>query len=133
LLLSAYPKKENLGLETIDFQMNLLMNQPIASQAKYLVDSEKQWVKYKATLKQLMDAYTKADVVQIQKLLAENEDSDMMNPEAFITSRNNNWLAKMPEIMQKKSCVFALGAAHLWGEKGLVTQLREMGYSVKSL
>jgi len=133
LLLYAYPKKENLGLETIDFQMNLLMNQPIASQAKYLVDSEKQWVKYKATLKQLMDAYTKADVVQIQKLLAENEDSDMMNPEAFITSRNNNWLAKMPEIMQKKSCVFAVGAAHLWGEKGLVTQLRKMGYSVKSL
>jgi len=133
LLLTAFPKKENLGLETIDFQMNLLMNQPIASQSKYLVDSEKQWVNYKLTLKQLMDAYSMADVVQIKKLLAENEESDMLNPEVFITARNNNWLAKMPEIIQKKSCVFAVGAAHLWGEKGLVGQLRKMGYSVKML
>ncbi|NSL90183.1 TraB/GumN family protein [Chitinophaga solisilvae] len=51
----------------------------------------------------------------------------------ILNLRNNNWIAKMPAMMQKESNFFAVGAAHLGGEKGLIAQLRAKGYQVKPI
>lgn len=59
-----------------------------------------------------------------------------MTPEAIkwmLTIRNNNWVKKMPDIMNEKSTFFAVGAAHLVGEGGVIQLLRKQGYTVQAI
>ena len=51
----------------------------------------------------------------------------------LIYSRNANWLKAMPQIMSEKSTFFAVGAAHLAGEKGVLAGLRKAGYTVEGV
>jgi uncharacterized protein YbaP (TraB family) len=39
----------------------------------------------------------------------------------------------MPEMMQKESVFFAVGAAHLAGELGVINLLKKAGYTVKPI
>lgn len=48
----------------------------------------------------------------------------------IVDERNKNWLKQIPGLIEKKSSLIAVGAAHLPGEKGIINQLRELGYTV---
>jgi uncharacterized protein YbaP (TraB family) len=50
---------------------------------------------------------------------------------AILDGRNINWVKIMPELMKKESTFFAVGAAHLGGEEGIINLLRRAGYQVK--
>ena len=39
----------------------------------------------------------------------------------------------MPGIMKDKSTLFAVGAAHLVGEKGVIELLKKAGYTVEGI
>ena len=47
--------------------------------------------------------------------------------------RNENWMVKMPDMMKDKSTFFAVGAAYLLGEQGMINLLRKKGYVVKPI
>lgn len=51
----------------------------------------------------------------------------------LVYNRNTDWVKKMPEIMKKKSTLFAVGAGHLPGEKGVLELLKKAGYKVESV
>ncbi|MNX99368.1 TraB family protein [compost metagenome] len=51
----------------------------------------------------------------------------------MLDNRNNNWVKNMPELMKKESVFFAVGAAHLGGEEGVINLLKKAGYSVKPI
>ena len=44
--------------------------------------------------------------------------------------RNKKWVEKMPSMMKERSNLFAVGAAHLTNEYGIIHLLREKGYTV---
>lgn len=50
---------------------------------------------------------------------------------AILDGRNMNWVKIMPELMKKESTFFAVGAAHLGGEEGIINLLIRAGYQVK--
>jgi len=50
---------------------------------------------------------------------------------AILDGRNMNWVKIMPDLMKKESTFFAVGAAHLGGEEGIINLLRRAGYQVK--
>lgn len=56
-------------------------------------------------------------------------------PEVYktlITTRNNNWMRKIPTFIEDRHKEFVLvGAMHLSGESGLINQLKEQGFSVE--
>ena len=53
--------------------------------------------------------------------------------DALIYNRNADWVTKMPALMAKKPTLFAVGAAHLPGEKGVLNLLRQAGYKVEAV
>lgn len=53
------------------------------------------------------------------------------NFEKLEDERNEKWIDRMAERMDQKSIFFAVGAGHLWGEKGLIHLLKEQGYMVE--
>ena len=50
-----------------------------------------------------------------------------------IDERNNYWMKEIPGLIEENSCFIAVGAGHLGGEKGIINQLRELGYTVNRI
>ncbi len=51
----------------------------------------------------------------------------------LVDVRNDNWMKKIPELIKEDPTLIAVGALHLVGENGLISQLRELGYTVKTV
>ena len=47
--------------------------------------------------------------------------------------RNTNWVKVMPEIMKEAPTFFAVGAAHLCGDKGVLRLLEKEGYKIEGV
>ena len=74
------------------------------------------------------------DNLNLEDLTAEESDgacgSSPEEEDKLIYNRNANWAKAMPKIMAADPTLFAVGAAHLCGEKGVLALLKEQGYSV---
>ena len=53
--------------------------------------------------------------------------------EKLVDKRNHNWIPKLKEIIQQKSCFIAIGAGHLGGENGLIKLLQLQGFTVEPI
>lgn len=72
----------------------------------------------------------------LRKILMHNITIDPMirskkTKAVMLDNRNRNWIKKMPDMMKKGSVFFAVGAAHLPGDTGIIYLLRKAGYTVK--
>ena len=125
-------KKIN-GLETAAFQASLFDSIPYADQAKDLmkyIDSGEQYKKVSDTLRA---AYIKQDLQQIESLTQENSSEYGHFMDLLLYDRNRRWVGMMQNLIPKKSLLFAVGAGHLPGKKGLINLLREKGYTVTAV
>ena len=124
------------GFETVDFQVDaLLKGSPMDRQIENLmcmVDNQ-EWQEEMA--EEIVNAFFSQDLKAIEAALdAKLNNSCDDTPEErdrLIYNRNANWLKMMPQIMKEKSTFFAVGAAHLVGEKGVLTGLKNAGFTVE--
>lgn len=118
------------GLETIDFQIDLLFNRPIAEQAADLLrtvegNSAKE-------MQMLCEAYMKQDLPTLQRIIeADASDSDAVR--RLIDERNRNWAATIVPLMRDESLFIVVGAGHLTGENGLLALLRKTGCTIEAM
>jgi len=127
--------KEVLGLETIQEQLAVLGKVPIEQQLEGLVEMARRPDEAGKELTDLIAAYKAQDLDLLMKLMRESKfDSDTKGFEdEILDKRNQNWIPIIEKAAHDKSTFFAFGAAHLAGEKGVVSLLRAKGYTVKPL
>lgn len=77
--------------------------------------------------------YKNEDISGIYAMTTDKEMMSASTKKTLLDSRNENWLKVMPEMMQKESVFFAVGAAHLAGELGVINLLKKTGYIVKPI
>ncbi len=122
-------KMKVLGLESIQYQMDLVNKISIKDQIKMnYIDGigTNPLEEYNALFK----AYSEQDLEKMFKLTQE-ELGDVDNfSDNFLNKRNQNWIPKIEEIAKENSSFIAVGAAHLMGDKGVINLLREKGYTV---
>nr|WP_315223549.1 TraB/GumN family protein [uncultured Flavobacterium sp.] len=125
----ALAKKQNHqigGLETVKSQFEILENAYTNDEMLTMLSEA---TPDEATV--LVDNYKKENIDLIyknttgEKLMSEKTKDKMLN------GRNRNWVTQMPELMKKQPIFFAVGAAHLAGEEGIINLLRKAGYTVK--
>lgn len=121
------------GLETLDYQMSLFNA-----------------ISYEDAVDNLLKGFEEgnddggfADMVKLYKtnnldalLEYMTSSGDMMmdkHRDAFLDNRNRNWIPKIGEMIQDKTCFIAVGAAHLPGDQGVINLLRNEGYTVTPL
>lgn len=126
------------GLETFDFQMQtLFLGKSIERQKEELLCLADHREKYEMLTDNLTKAYFKQDIDAIKKAIDEKLDNSCdatpEEEEALIYGRNDNWVKLMPEIMKQKATLFAVGAGHLPGDRGVLEQLRKAGYTVEGV
>lgn len=124
------------GLETTDFQFNLLYNgYPLKRQAQLLMCTLNNIDEEVANLKKVTDAYMKQDLSTMLSISEErkNNQCDPLPGEedAMIYNRNKTWAQKLPAIMKAAPTFIAVGALHLPGDKGLLNLLKKKGYTVE--
>lgn len=117
------------GLETMDFQMKMLYGRPIAKQAEGLMKTIADIDTEEVRAKELAQAYMNQDLDAILKAMIE-EESDPEEYEQILYSRNDNWVRQLLQEMPNESLTVVVGAGHLPGERGVLQQLKNAGYTV---
>lgn len=79
----------------------------------------------------LVANYKNEDVESLYKLTTDEKIMNLKAKKYMLDDRNTNWIKIMPEQMKKESVFFAVGAAHLGGDTGIINLLRKAGYTVK--
>jgi hypothetical protein len=113
------------GLETIQFQMNLLSEVSNEEQIKMLLLG---LTTDNSEFNKLLENYLKKDINQLVTLM--NTD---LSPEFYsdlIVKRNQKWIPIITELIQTNPTFIAVGAAHLPGKEGVLNLLQEAGYKI---
>jgi uncharacterized protein YbaP (TraB family) len=132
-------KKQNKnikGLESIKYQASIFDSIPYDKQAKELVmlidsaNANKGKPANNDSDYQLLDVYRNQDIDKMIELTSA-EESMKQYLDILLWNRNANWVQKMPTLMKENTLLFAVGAGHLGGEKGVIQLLRKAGYTVR--
>jgi len=123
-------------LETIDEQMNTLLSIEISNQAKNLITKVKEFNKQELLneMDSLIVAYIKKDIeLYLNKELEKTKKDKEEFVENFIYSRNKIMTERAVRIIDENKTFIAVGAAHLYGEKGMISLLTKEGFILTPL
>lgn len=122
--------KEVIGLESFEEQMSLIDELSYSAQAKMLVESIDEVGELEEQMDKLLTAYLSMNSEKVLELM---EDPSL--PEEFmdklLNERNKIMVERMIPQIREKTTFTAVGAAHLFGNKGIVKMLQEKGYTVE--
>ena len=122
--------KKILGLETIEIQINALFNQlSLDRQIELLNETLNEKDGLRSAIAVMNDAYLRNDLKGLHDLMygSNYKPAEM---KALLDDRNNHWMQQLPTLMKEQPLFVAVGALHLVGQTGLVSQLRKQGYTV---
>lgn len=124
--------KKAEGLETMDFQLDLLYNgSSLKRQAETLVCFINNIDENLKLAKELTAAYMAQDLKALEKISDSELCGMSQQEEAMIDNRNKKWAEMLPEIMNAAPTFVAVGVLHLPGESGLLNLLKQQGYTVE--
>ncbi len=127
--------KPSLAFESVEEQIELLFNTPIAQQAQDLLETCKEDDKFAEQSSALVEAYMTQDLSKLEAIITDPElggdDAEAMD--ALIYDRNRSWAQKLATMMPERACLVCVGAGHLPGAQGLLQLLRDRGYTVEPM
>lgn len=126
--------KETVALETAEQQADFLYcSMPVAVQLEGLLEALDNPEKQRESARSLNAAYLAEDLDKLLELSKPENPREEAFMELLLDHRNEAWMQKLPELLGEGPLFVAVGALHLAGEKGLVEQLRRMGYTVTAI
>ncbi len=116
-------------LESAQFQLDLLNQVMTVDFLKDMLDKADDGESVK-----MLTTYREGDEVALEAM---NHDTEAWGKdpektiELMLFKRNDSWIPKLETMLATKSAFVAVGAAHLLGERGVLQQLRNKGYTVE--
>jgi uncharacterized protein YbaP (TraB family) len=127
-----YDKEVN-GLETLEFQASIFDSIPYEKQAQDLVTYVDSIDKFRDITMKMVDMYRKQDINNMDSLMEQSDPGMMEYMDLLLYDRNKRWASQIPEQAFNMPTLFAVGAGHLGGEKGVISLLKKQGFTVKPL
>ncbi|MBL6815078.1 MAG: TraB/GumN family protein [Pseudomonadales bacterium] len=126
-----------LQLETLDFQLGLLFNQPMDVQTAVLQQALADLDDIEQTTSALVKAYLNGDDAALLALIREQAGEHPLT-QAFnaqlLDQRNRSMARTIEAYLQTNQSYFVLvGAAHTVGPKGIVALLKSAGFAAKRI
>jgi len=125
-------KKIN-GLETMEFQASLFDSIPYGKQAKDLMNYIDSIDIYKSTMHEATVQYLKQNIAGLDSLMQKSDPGMLEYMDLILYQRNSRWYYQIVEQIYQHSTLFAVGAGHLGGEKGVLNLLRQQGFMVRAI
>lgn len=113
------------GIEDLTDQTGLMNEMVDKSDIDILTAAEKENKKF--TVEDLIRLYREQDLDGIDQMINSSSRLDKYN---FLTKRNIKMARRMDSLSRFRSMFFAVGAAHLPGDSGVISLLRAGGFTV---
>ncbi|WP_342086557.1 TraB/GumN family protein [Dyadobacter sp. OTU695] len=131
--LAGKQKSEVIGIETLEEQMAIFDTIPYKDQAKMLLNLIDSLPSARKEFKALIELYKAQNINELYGMTLKSEFGMEGNEELMLFARNRKWIPRIRRIASAKPTFFAVGAAHLGGEKGVIALLRKEGFQVKAV
>ena len=130
--------KTLIGLETVDEQLGLFDGLSLAQQIELLAHAIKNLNDVPQQFNAMIEAYVSGDLESVERLADEQQrDLDealvLWFDREVVVKRNRVMAKRVWPLLEKGKTLVAVGALHLVGETGLLTQLRERGCNFQRL
>lgn len=119
-------KKSTMGLESIQVQMETINSVSLEDQVSMLLDGINQPQQYEG----MLGAYLAEDLDRLYKDIVAESQGFPNFIEDFLNRRNRNWIPVISSQVERGATFIAVGAGHLPGEQGVISLLRNAGYTV---
>lgn len=131
--LAGKQKTEVIGIETLEEQMAIFDTIPYKDQAKMLLNLIDSLSSARKEFKTLIALYKAQNINELYGMTLKSEFGMEGNEEVMLFARNRKWIPRIRRIASAKPTFFAVGAAHLGGEKGVIALLRKEGFRVTAV
>ena len=125
--------KEVLGLETLEFQASIFDSIPYEKQAQDLVMYVDSIEKFRLVTQEMVEMYRKQEINNMDSLMEKSDPGMIQYMDLLLYDRNARWAVQIPKQMFEMPTLFAVGAGHLGGDKGVIALLKKQGFTVKPL
>lgn len=126
--MSSKNKMSEIGLESIQSQLKIIDQTSIQDQVKMLLEGLENGEAN--SFDQMVKAYNEEDIKTLYKIIT-NESTDIKDFQYnFIDKRNQSWISVIEKTINIEPTFIAVGAGHLYGEKGVINLLKKQGYDV---
>ncbi|MBK9192885.1 MAG: TraB/GumN family protein [Crocinitomicaceae bacterium] len=122
-----------IGLETIEEQLGFFDAIPANEMADLIMSSIENFDEEKKETQKLMKIYSEENVEKLIPIMKKQSPEFMKYEDIFLTDRNKNWIPKLKSEFSEKKCFVAVGAAHLFGDNGILQLLINEGYTVTAV
>jgi len=127
---SGQRKLEVLGLESSLSQLEIFDRMKDEDIRNMLTESVKSTKEGQEESEAMIRHYKSQDIDALYKLIVSSPEFREHETE-LISGRNIKWMNTLLNEMSHQTCFIAVGAGHLGGEKGLLSLLRQAGYTVE--
>ena len=125
-------RKQVIGLETVQYQIDRFDKMPDAMQEQLLRSELAEMETEKTSLRTLLTAWQSGDAAAIEKMLLMSFTDNPAAYNSLITERNRNWMPQLDACLKRSTpCFVIVGAAHVVGPQGLLSLLRQRGYQIE--
>ena len=131
--LAGKQKSEVIGLETVEEQMAIFDTIPYKDQVKMLLSMIDSLPQARKEFRDLVNLYKSESIQELYTATTKSSFGMEENQDIMLYDRNKKWIGRIAKILAEKSTLFAVGAAHLGGEKGVIALLRKEGYTVTAV
>ncbi len=125
-------KKEIIGLETVKEQIEALESISNDTIVNNLMEVINKNTNENKEYDKLFSAYKSQDLPLINSLLTQS-DIEQTEIKALLNDRNTKWITRIIDKINYSSVFFAVGAAHLYGEIGVINLLKKQGYTLEPI
>lgn len=120
--------KTTVPLETIDFQIDLLLNLTGDEEEPFVKSTLAELDTFNRLFDDLVDGWRRGDTEALDKCLNDAKRDAPAMMERLLTDRNKRWIPKIKELANGDRPVLVIvGAGHLVGESSVVDLLKEEG------
>ncbi len=128
--LHALPVK---GLESLQFQIDLLADQPQGGK-QMLLQSIEEWPYTENNIQCLIKSWSHGDIANLEAMLQIDSDNDDFY-QRFLIDRNQKWVRSLVTSSEYQNGTFfiAVGALHLVGKESVVALLKQEGFSIEQI
>jgi uncharacterized protein len=126
-------KKEVLGLETVESQMEVFDKIPYEKQAAMVLDMIKKGDASKKEFDRMITLYKAQNIKKLYKMMDASDMDFNGYEDLMLYNRNAAWIPIMEAAMATQRTFFGVGAAHLGGKKGILKLLKKQGYKVEAV
>ena len=122
------------AFETVEFQMSLFDEAPAEEQANQLRSMLRDLPRTGQMMADVVAAWRSGDAAAIDSIMNESMEDYPGVFQRMLVDRNAAWVPQIEALLRGRDDVLVVvGAAHLVGEHGVVSMLRQRGYTVEQL